>query len=69
MNGGRMNLHDSLKRIIEYYISEQSIEYQMSLDKIKDKFYTELHDRFFYTLPTLLHKFLLNKGFGDIIEY
>jgi hypothetical protein len=69
MNGGRMNLHDWLERIIEDYISEQAIEDRMSLDKIKEKFYTELHDGFFCTVPTLLHKFLLDKGVSDIVEY
>jgi hypothetical protein len=34
-NGGRRNLHDWLERIIEDYISEQAIEDQMSLNKIK----------------------------------
>jgi hypothetical protein len=40
-------MHDSLERIIEDYISEQAIEYQTSLDKIKEKFYTELHEELY----------------------
>jgi hypothetical protein len=62
-------LHDCLERIIECYILEQSIEDQTILDKIKETFYTKLHDGFFCTVPTLLHKFLLDKGVGDIVEY
>ena len=62
-------MYDWLKIIIKDYILEQTIEDWTSLDKIKEKFYTELLDRFFYTILTLLHKFLLNKGVDDIIEY
>ena len=68
-NRGRTNLHDWLERIIEDYILEQAIEDWTSLDKIKETFYTKLHDGFFYTVPTFLLEFLLEKGFNDIIEY
>ena len=64
-----MNLHDWLERIIEDYISEQAIEDWTSLEKIKENFYTKLHDGFLCTVPTLLHKFLLDKGVNDIVEY
>ena len=47
MNRGRKNMNDWLERIIEYYISEQAIEDQTSLDKLKENFYIELHDVFF----------------------
>jgi len=67
-NGGRTNLHDWIERFIEDYILEQAVEDQTSLDKIKEKFYTKLHDGFFCTVPTLLHKFLLNKGVSDIVK-
>jgi hypothetical protein len=68
-NGGRMNLHEWVERIVEDYITEQAIEDRTSLDTIKDKFYTELHDGFLCTIPRLLHKFLLDKGIGDIVEF
>jgi len=68
-NRGRTNLYDWLKIIIKDYILEQTIEDWTSLDKIKEKFYTKLHDVFFYIVPTLLHKLLLNKGVSDIIKY
>jgi hypothetical protein len=64
-----MNMHDWLKRIIQDYISKQVIEDRMSLNKIKEKFYIDLHDIFFCMVPTLLHKFLLDKGVNDIFKY
>jgi hypothetical protein len=67
-NGGWMNLHEWVEIIAEDYITEQDIEDQTSLDTVKDKFYTKLHDRFLCTIPRLLHKFLLDKGVSDIVE-
>jgi hypothetical protein len=69
INGGRTNMHDWLERIIEDYISEQAIEDRTSLNKIKEKLCIELHNGFFCTVLTPLHKLLLNKGLGDIVEY
>jgi hypothetical protein len=66
-NVGRTNLHDWIEIILESYISKQAIEDEMPLDKIKENIYTQLHDRFFCMVPKLLHKFLLNKGVGDIV--
>jgi hypothetical protein len=68
-NRGRTNMNDWLERIIEDCISEQAIEDQTSLNKIKEKSYTKLHNNFFCTVLKLLHKFLLEKGVGDIIKY
>ena len=68
-NRGRTNLHDWIERINDDYILEQAIEDQTSLDKIKEKLYTELHDEFFFMVLTLIHKFPLDKGVSDIVEY
>jgi hypothetical protein len=51
------------------YIEEKEIEDRESVQTIKNKFYTKLHDDFLCTIPSLLHKFILDKGVGDIIEY
>jgi hypothetical protein len=40
-----------------------------SLDTIKDKFYIELLEGFLCTIPILLHKFLLDKGIDNIVEF
>jgi hypothetical protein len=62
-------LHDWFERVVEDYISEQAVEDRTSLDRIKEKIYTELHDGFLCTISTLLHKFLLDKGVSDIVQY
>jgi hypothetical protein len=48
---------------------EQAIEDKTSIDTVKENFYTDLHDGFFCTIPSLLHKFMLDKGVGHIVEY
>jgi hypothetical protein len=68
-NRGRINLHDWFERVVEDYISEQVVEDRTSLDRIKENFYTDLHKGFLCTIPTILRKFLLDKGVGDIVEY
>jgi hypothetical protein len=69
-NGGRTNLHEWFERIAQDYIEEQAIEDSSSIDTVKDKFYIDLHDGFLCTVPSLLHKFLLDKGVReDIVEY
>jgi hypothetical protein len=69
MNEGQMNLHEWFERIVEYFISKQAIEDRTSLDKIKEKFYIDLHEGFMCTFLTLLHKFFLDKGVSDIVKY
>jgi hypothetical protein len=68
-NKSGTNLHECVERIIQDYITEQTIEDRTSLDTIKDKFYMELHDRFLCTIPKLLHNFLPDKGIGNIVEF
>jgi hypothetical protein len=68
INGGRTNLNEWFERIIHDYIEEQAIEDRESVETIKNKFYTDLHDGFLCTIPSLLHKFLLDKGVRDIVN-
>jgi hypothetical protein len=69
INGGRTNLNEWFENIVQDYIKEQSIKYRESVKTIKNKLYTELHDEFLCIVPSLLHKFLLEKGVEDIVEY
>lgn len=69
INGVRTNLNKWVERIVEDYIEDQAVEYRESVQTIKNKFYMELHDGFLCTVRSLLHKFLLDKGIGDIVEY
>jgi hypothetical protein len=69
INGGRTNLNEWFEKIMHDYIEEQAIEDRESVKTIKNKFYIELHDGFLCIVPSLLHKFLLDKGVRDIVEY
>jgi hypothetical protein len=69
INGGRKNMNEWFDRIMQDYIEEQAIKDRESEQTIKNKFYTKLHDGFLCTVLSLLQKFLLDKGAGDIIEY
>jgi hypothetical protein len=68
-NEGWTNLHKWVKTIAKYFIIEQAIEDQTSLDTIKDKLYTKIHNEFLWTIPIILHNFFLDKGVDDIVEY
>jgi hypothetical protein len=50
-------------------LKNQAIEERMSVNKVKEIFYKDFHDEFFCIMPTLLHKFMLDKGIGHIFEY
>jgi len=60
-NRGSENLNEWFERIIKDYIEEQAIEDRSSIKTIKDKFYTDLHDNFVFTIPSLLQNFYLDK--------
>jgi hypothetical protein len=62
INGGRKNLNEWFEIIIHDYIEEQAIKDRSSVETIKDKFYTDLHNGFLCTVSSLLHKFMLDKG-------
>ena len=62
-------MHKWFERVDKDNISEQVVNDRTYLDKIKEKFYTELHEVFLCIASTLLHIFLLDKGVDDIVEY
>jgi hypothetical protein len=68
-NGVRTNLHEWVEIITLDYIEEQVIEEKTSVDIVKDKFYSYLHEIFLCIAPSILHKFLLERGVGHIFEY
>lgn len=68
-NSSRTNLYEWLESILEDYCEEQALEDCTSIEHIKARFYIDLDDGFLYVIPTLLHKFLIEKGIGHIIEY
>ena len=66
--GGRTNLLEWFEKITDDFCEEQAIEDRTSVETVKAKFYTEFTDQFLCTLPSLLFKFLIEKGAGHIVE-
>ena len=67
-HGGRTNLSEWFEKIADDFCEEQAIEDRTSVETVKAKFYTEFTDQFLCTLPSLLFKFLIEKGAGHIVE-
>jgi hypothetical protein len=67
--GGQTKLNKWFEIISQDNIEEQAIEDRVTVDTFKDKFYTNLHDDFLCTIPSLLHIFLLDKGVEYIYKY
>jgi hypothetical protein len=68
INGGIKKMNEWFENIVHDYIEEQVIEDRETVKTIKNKLYIELHDGFLCIVVSLLHKFLLDKGFRDIVE-
>jgi hypothetical protein len=64
-NGRKSNLYEWFEKIINDFYEEQAIEEQTSFDEIKSRFYDDFHKIFFCIVPTLLFKFLIDKGVGS----
>jgi hypothetical protein len=62
-------LHKWFEKIQDEFYQEREIEERMPLDNIKRRLYNNFHDSLFCTIPTLLHKFLLDKGVNHIVDY
>ena len=56
------------EKIVDNFYEEQAVEDRTSVEKVKEKFYTDLIEQFLCSLPTLLFKFLVEKGVGYIVE-
>ena len=68
IRGGRTNLSEWFEKITNKFCEEQAGEDRTSMETVKKKFYIELIDQFLCSLPTLLFKFLIEKGVGHIVE-
>ena len=65
---GRTNLSEWFEKIADEFCEEQAVEERTLVETIKTKFYTYLIKQFLCSLPTLLFKFLIEKGVGHIVE-
>ena len=66
--GGRTNLSEWFEKIVDDFCEEQVVEDRTSVETVKEKFYTDLTEQFLCSLPTLLFKFLIEKGIGHIVK-
>ena len=67
IRGGRTNLSEWFEKIVDEFYEEQAIEERNLVETIQNKFYTNLTEQFLCSLPTLLFKFLIEKGVGHIV--
>ena len=56
------------EKIVNEFCEEQAVKDRTLVETVKDKFYTEFTEQFLCSLPTLLFKFLIEKGVAHIIE-
>ena len=56
------------EKITDDFCEEQAVEDRTSVETVKEKFYTNLTEQFLCSLPTLMFKFLIEKGVGHIVE-
>ena len=67
-NGGRTNLSEWAEQTVDDFYEEQAIDKRASFNNIKSHFHNDFHESFLCTIPTLLFKFLIDKGVAHIIE-
>ena len=56
------------EKIADDFCEEQAVEDRTLVETVKEKFYTDLAEQFMCSLPTLLFKFLIEKGVAHIVE-
>ena len=67
-NDRRTNLSEWFKHIVDNFCEEQAIDEKVPFDSIKDHFHDDFHEICLLTVPTLLFKFLIDKGVSHIFE-
>ena len=65
IRGGQTNLSKWFEKITDEFCEEKAIEERTSVETVQKKFYTDLTEQF---RCSLLFKFLIEKGVGDIVE-
>ena len=66
-NEGRTNLYGWLEKC-EEFCEEQDVEERTSVDQVQSIFYTNLHEGFFYSIPSMLYKILIKNGYDHIVD-
>ena len=68
IRGERKNLSEWFEKIANELCQEQAVEERVSVKSIEKRFYTDFTEQFLCSLLTLLFKFLINRGVGNIFE-
>ena len=68
IQGGRTNLLEWFEKIADEFYQEQAVEERVSVESIEKRFYTDFTKKFLCSQPTLLFKFLIDRGVGHIVE-
>ena len=68
IRGGRTNLSEWFENITDEFYEEQAVEERTSVESVQKIFYIDLTEQFLCSLPTLLFKFLIEKGVVHIVE-
>ena len=68
IRGGRTNLLEWFERIPDQFCEERTMEERVFIESIKERFYNDFIEQFLCSLPTLLFKFLMNRGACHIVE-
>ena len=68
IRGGRTNLSEWFEKTVDDFYEEQVVEDKTLVETVKEKFYTDFIEQFLCSLPTLLFKFLIEKGVAHIVE-
>ena len=66
--GGKTNLSEWFEKIADEFCQEQAVEERVSAESIEKRLYTDFTEQFLCSLPTLLFKFLIDRGVGHIVE-
>ena len=65
--GGQTNLLEWFQRIVNKFCEEPIVEERVSVENIQEGFYNDFTEQFLCLLPTLLFKFLIDRGVGHIV--
>ena len=68
IRGGRTNLSEWFEIITDEFYEEQAVEERVSVESIEKRFYIDFIEQFLCSLPTLLFKFLIERGLGHIVK-
>ena len=66
--GGITNLSEWFEKIANEFCQEQEVEERVSIECIEKRFDTDFIKQFICSLPTMLFKFLIDRGVGHIVK-